>query len=337
MEIVETYPGEENYELFEQVVVNLYEESSPRFKFGNEPVSKSLLKCYVILNEGMAVGRLAFYANEQLKYNGEKAAAIGSYECVDHTDTSMELLNYAKNIAVENGCTWLIGPMEGSTWNNYRFSLHNDERNFFLEPFHYIYYNEQFKNAGFEPIAEFYSALDRHLDFDSENHLANQKIFEEQELIFRNLNKDDLSNELKKIGQFSIESFAHNFLYTPITTSEFLEKYNKIEPLIDPELVWLAEDNKGSLVGLAFSIKDFSDVSGKTIIIKSLARKRNSAYSGLGRHLSELIINSAVKLGYENIIHAFMKSDNASLRISKDQDSKSYKKYALYGMKLNIL
>ena len=175
--IIKTLPGEFDYKSFDELPVSLYPKNSPRFIFGNEPVETHLEGCYVLFSNNKALGRFAFYENKELKYKDETVACIGSYECVSDSVVSTKLLDYAKNLARQRGYKWLIGPMEGSTWNNYRFSNHNNYRNFFLEPFHHIYYNNQFKSSGFEIIAEYFSNLDEELYYDESKLNKFESIF----------------------------------------------------------------------------------------------------------------------------------------------------------------
>jgi len=65
--IIRTFPGSENYNLFEDLPKQIYEENSPRFILGNDPVNVFLEGCYVLLNKGGAVGRFAFYENTMTK------------------------------------------------------------------------------------------------------------------------------------------------------------------------------------------------------------------------------------------------------------------------------
>ena len=80
---------------------------------------------------------------------------------LDHIIKEAKKLNYG----------FLIGPMNGSTWDNYRFSLHNNFNNFLLEPYHPVYYNQQFLSAGFKPIAHYSSRMNTDFFCDEETVL----------------------------------------------------------------------------------------------------------------------------------------------------------------------
>lgn len=334
-QLIQTKLGEEKYRLFDQLPQRLYPNSSPRFTLGHEPVSLHLEGLYVLMHADNPVGRFAFYENPKLCYQKQAAACIGSYECVEDLSVSKELLDKAKSMARERGYAWLIGPMEGSTWNSYRFSNNNDEPNFFMEPYHHLYYNEQFLQAGFNSIGEYVSNVDEGLNFDPDYLRDFEGKAKDRGLSFRNLDVENLESELERIADFSIEAFKENFLYTPIEREVFVAKYGKLTDLFDPRLVLIIEDAEGELQALSFSIPDYCDSQRETIIVKSIAKRSGFPVKGIGRYLVGITHERAYSLGFRKAIHAFMHMTNSSLKVSGAEFSgKAYKTYTLYGCRL---
>lgn len=327
-------PSEAAHEAFEKLPLRLYEANSPRFVLGNEPVSKHLAGCYVLWQNDEPVGRFAFYENPDLQYQGSKAACLGSYECVDNAVVSQRLMKEALDLARAKGYAWLIGPMEGSTWSNYRFSNHHQQAPFFMEPYHHLYYNTQWQEAGFEPIAHYESNLDEQLEYDAEALAQAQQKYESEGAVFRSIDLEHFEADLEKIGQLSITGFAHNFLYTPIEVQEFVSKYAPLKQFFDPRLITIVEDAQGELQALSFNIKNFNDPSGKSLIIKSLMRSKSCPFRGIGAHLVGKTTQTAKELGFEQIIHAFIIKGNTSQNISEKYSAHDYKSYVLYGVKL---
>lgn len=334
-EFIKTMPNEESFTLFEQVVPTIYPKDSPRFILGNDPSLKFLEGCYILLRNKIPVGRFAFYENPDLKYNREQTACIGSYECVSELDVSEKLLSKAKEIANSKGYKSIVGPMEGSTWNNYRFSTNNEAPNFFMEPYHPIYYNDQFKSFGFESIAQYISNIDDEIDVDSLKIEQFENRFTENGAVFRTLDLNDFENELYKIGAFSIASFEDNFLYTPIDSAMFVEKYRPLKTYFDPQLIWIVEDENKEIQAIIFAIKDYLDSTNETFIIKSIARKKDSKFKGIGTYLALKVLQIGKEMGYKKVIHALMIKENISVNISSKFKGKSYKGYALYALKID--
>ncbi len=332
-QFLKTLPGKSLYHLFEQLAHDLYLKGSARFKLGHDPVDAYLEGCYTLLKQGKPVGRFAFYENPSLEYQGQAAACIGSYECIPDQEASNILLKKAKDLAAQKKYQWLIGPMEGSTTNPYRFSQNNQSANFFMEPYHHIYYNKQFQNAGFQSIAEYFSNQTHSLQYSSSKTEALERDFIQKGATFRNINLMDLEVDLRKIATLSQEAFANNFLYTPIQVEEFISKYKKHSPLFDPRLIWIVEDQQKEIQAFLFAIKDYCDPNQETLIIKSMARKKNACFKGIGSILSKKVYQAAKELGYKKVIHAFIYQDNNSLALSKKFAGSPYKSYALYGLK----
>lgn len=328
--LIKTLPGEPNFNLFEQLPATLYPTDSPRFLLGHDPVATHLEGCYVLLNGKQPVGRFAFYDNPELTYQGKPAGCVGSYECIQDPIVSQILLHHVKLIASEKDYAWVIGPMEGSTWNTYRFCKQNDEPSFFTEPYHHDYYNQQFHDAGFVTIAEYQSNVDQTLQFEAAPLLAYEQTCEAQGVTFRALNFDDLETDLLKIARFSLEAFASNFLFTPTQPEGVVARYLKLKHLFDPDLIQLVEDAKGNLQAFTFSVQDHFDPSGKTIIIKSMARKADSTIRGLGHYLAKKTSLIAKKKGFSRVIHALMRNENCSRTFSEQYGGGRYKSYALY-------
>lgn len=332
--IIQTFSGDDYFQLFEQVPHILYPENSDRFKLGNDPVSDFLTAYFVILDNGVPVGRYAFYENPNLFFENKKSACIGSYECVEDAKAAKFLLKHAIQFAKEKGYSFLLGPMEGSTWNNYRFSLHNDSPNFFMEPYHHVYYNRQFLASGFKEIAHYLSNIDDNIIYDETLINEFEAKLKEQGASCRMMDMDKLENDLLNIAQLCNENFSDNFLYTPIENEQFAKKYLKLKSLFDPKLVYIVENREGQMEGLSFSINDYNDPSGKTYIIKSLVRRKDTIFKGIGAYLGAKTLQLGIDAGYTKIIHAFMIETNRSVKISEHYHVKKYKSYALYGIKL---
>lgn len=332
--VVKCFPGDTKFKEFIDFPNSIYPENSPRFVLGHDPVKYHLEGCYLMKKEGTSLGRFAIYNNPELIYESERACTIGSFECVDDQNIANELLNRASEIAKKLGFRYLIGPMEGSTWFNYRFSDYNNYPNFFMEPYHHDYYANLFKGYGFKSIGEFVSNLDTNVEYDQEKIDRFEKKYLALGATFRNLNTDDLENELRKIGEFCNKAFQRNFLFTPIDVDLFVQKYLEIKDCFNPELIWIVEGEEGDIHSIFFPIKDVNDPTGKTLIIKTMARKRYSPFDGIVRYMGELTLKMAKENGFERVIHAFILNDNFAKRISQSYSGQKYKSYHLYGIEL---
>lgn len=334
MEIIRTIPGDSRFYLFEDLPKRLYPAESMRHKQPGDFNISFIHSCYVLLDNGAPKARAALCQNPGLFYQNKKVISIGNYESIEDENISNQFLGFIIKEAQTLNASFLIGPMNGSTWNNYRFSLHNNYDNFLLEPYHHIYYNQQFLSAGFNTIANYSSRINTDFFCDEKEILIKESKLFKAGVRIRNINLENFDIELQRLYPFICRAFQHNFLFSPVTLENFLEKYKRMAGIINPDFVLIAEDAKENIIGFIFCYDDLWNKKEKSIVIKTLARDESKQWSGLGVALANRIIREAKKQGYQSVIHAFMMNDGNSTEASVKFFGNIYKEYALYGLQL---
>ena len=130
-----------------------------------------------------------------------------------------------------------------------------------------------------------------------------------------------------------IDTFADNPFYSPVGFEEFSSLYLPLRSRIDPELVLLAHDPEGRLIGFMLGFADaLSDVgAGPTrMVSKTLAVAPEARGRGLGGFLMAELRARAAKKGYEGAIDALIHLSNLSRRISQKFGTRVFRRYALY-------
>lgn len=334
IEIAELKPGDPDFNLFLNFAKEIYPANSLRFSFPETLNTEYLETCFVLLISGKVQARAALYNNPHLHYQLKKAYCIGNYESVNDKDMAAALLGHISSEAKKRGAQFLIGPMNGSTWDSYRFSVHHNYPNFFLEPYHHLYYNEQFSNAGFNVIARYFSNIETDLNFINSAVVEREDELKQAGIIFRNINLQEYEKELEKIYYFNAVAFRSNFLYTPIDKNEFIQKYGETKRFIDPEFVILAEDAEENLIGYFFCINDFYNKKEKSLIVKTVARHPDKKWSGTGHVMANMICRRAFQKQYTSVIHSFMHEEGTSVAMSKNFSAITFKNYVLFGKDL---
>ncbi len=334
IEIAELKPNDSAFDLFLNFPKEIYPANSLRFKIPETINREYLEACFVLLISGKVQARAALYNNPYLHYQHKKAYCIGNYESVNDKHTATALLLHISSEAKKRGSQFLIGPMNGSTWDPYRFSVHHNYPNFFLEPYHHLYYNEHFLNSGFDIIARYFSSIETDLRFNDPAVVQKENELKQAGVTFRNINLQEYDKELEKIYYFNAVAFKTNFLYTPINKDEFIKKYAETKGLIDPEFVILAEDAQENLIGYFFCINDFYNKEEKSLIVKTVARHPDKNWSGTGHVMANMICQRALQKQYQSIIHSFMFEEGTSVTMSKNFSAAVYKNYVLFGKDL---
>ncbi|RZF61317.1 GNAT family N-acetyltransferase [Sphingobacterium corticibacterium] len=283
-----------------------------------------------VKRQGVYLAKAVLYLNKGILYEEKNVGLVGAYEAQENEEAVQKLFRAIEKQAKEKDVNFLIGPMNGSTWENYRFHDHPEKPLFFMEMKHEPYYAKQWQSIGFEPIAHYYSAIAAVAPRQNEKIDKLKSRLLRDGVIIRGLDKDNYVADLKKLYPFLHDSFKQNFLYSPISESSFLEKYLPLQSVLKTEFVQIAEHD-GEIVGVLLGTDDFLNPAGKTLIIKTLARSPKRLYRGLGLVLVDEFYQKAVTKEYQQIIYALMIDEGDATPLSDQYDGHLLKTYTLYG------
>lgn len=290
---------------------------------------------HLLVGDSEPLARCSLWWHNSPYYQGERVGLIGHYAALQD-QAAQQLLEQACSVLKEQHCSIAIGPMDGSSWRNYRLVSEGSAPAFLLEPSNPATYPKHWLNAGFQVLAEYCSVRQTNLDPDERlagwlDRLADQGIN------LRQLDMNKLAAELEAIFELSLVSFAKNFLYTPISKEEFMAQYQQVLAYLKPELVLLAE-HRDKLIGYLFALPDhLQSQRGEqldTFIIKTLATHPDYAGQGIASSLTALCLQHARKLGFSKAIHALMLVNNRSRAISKHYQQELLRRYSLYAKPL---
>ena len=332
--LIKTRPGEASFQLFEAVPGNVYSSDSLRLKQTDGLNLSFLVECWVAVRNDIPVARLAVYHNPHLFLEGRQAGCIGNYECENDSETARLILQKALERLKALNLSVVIGPMNGSTWDNYRFSTHHNAAPFLLEPYHHLYYNDQFHENGFEVISEYTSSFDTSLPHNLPELIAREQHFSALGVTIRSIDLTQFEQELECLYPFVTKAFQTNFLYTPVEWKQFRDKYKEAVKIINPNYVLIAEDKEKQPIGFVFAYQNLYCTTEKQLVIKTIARSYDKQWSGLGHVIANQVISNAKKDGFTALIHAFMIQEATSTAISRNFSGEVYKNYALYGREL---
>lgn len=332
IKIINTCPTSNEFQEIIDFGKKIYDANAIRQQQSESWNKNFLHTCLVAVENDDIKARLMIYNNPNLSYKHQKIITIGNYEAIDNQEVANKILNKATKIAQSLGATLLLGSMNGSTWDSYRFSTSHANPPFFLEPHHHLYYNNHFTENGFTPFANYFSSKDTTLQFDHHpSVLEREKAFLEQGVTFRNVDLANFEIELEKLYDFNALAFQTNFLYSPISKEDFLEKYRATKQVINPNFVRIAEDAAKNIVGYIFGIQDFYNKKEKSLVLKTIARHPAKKWAGMGHVIGNQIYRKAVAEGFQSVIHAFMYDEGYSTTITKNFFGERFKNYILYG------
>lgn len=303
--------------------------------FASKNITEAYFRTMVLVSNGHEpLGCVCIYKNEALFYDKKNTWCIGNFECAQDPSVGTLILTEAQNFVRSNGGEFIIGPMNGSTWDDYRFSLSSSSSLFFTENYKLPYYRTFFEDFGFSSIANYYSAKDRAMQFNKEHILELKSEMEKKGIVFRPIDTHKFEKELEVLYPFLTKAFETNFLYTPIDKNRFYTNYKSVLNYIDPEFTLMAFDETRELVGLFFCLPNYFDSAEKGLVIKTIARKKDAHLKGLGHVMAEIMYEKASQSGFKYMIHAFMHKQGTSVKISNTYSGELLKEYTLYGKEI---
>jgi len=249
-------------------------------------------------------------------WDGTPTATIGKQQ-FESAEGGATLL---RNIQAE-GHRALLGPMEGDTWHSYRLVTESDgSAPFLMEPTSGPVDLATFEAAGFSPVAQYFSAR-ASLGPEEAPAIPNG-------IRIETWDGQDPEAHFAEIHALSSEAFAANLFFKPLGLEDFLAMYMPFAPLLQRELILLARDDSGALLGYLFGIPNYAEgPNSKSAILKTYASLR----PGIGHVLAHHFHAAALALGFHTAIHALIQDANRSAERSAMHGGEIFRRYALMG------
>lgn len=324
-------PGEDVTALVTALRADLYpadgQKHQPAWHLNQPHHCRTLL----LFDDGKPVGMVACYLNPGILYQEHVPLLVGYFTCIQDRAGAEKLFDAIETVARERGCRYVIGPMNGSTWDAHRLMLNPEPALFFTETSNPRYYNDLFVQNGYGIISRYASHITQNLVYDTPALLDLKKQATEAGYVIRPMRKEAFQDELRRIYPLCMAAFQRNFLYAPISEAEFVARYLSLAVILDPTFALVAEDATGLPVGFMLCLTDLLQPDGSQLIIKTVARHPALAPKGIMAVLGNEIYRRAAERGFSTIIHAFMHETNRSNRLSGWFGGEAYRTYGLYG------
>jgi len=287
-----------------------------------------LIGAILVVDDGQVTGQAIIYQNPFHKIAGQSCICLGNIMLRNDQLLFAGIHEASKMVAVNQGVKHIISPMDGSTWNNYRFVSYQENVPFLLETTSETYYIERYKELGYKTLSSYFSQETTELTDHWEKCKSRYNQFIETGMKFDPFNLSNPEEEFLALAKFCNGAFRKNFLFSPIQEEEFVRKMMQVVPILNPEYTILSRMN-GVVTGFIFAYQDLQNTKEKSLIVKTLARDIDQPYGGLGTILSGLLMRNAIRDGFTKCIHALMIDHNASTTISSNFHGKIMSRYEL--------
>jgi len=220
---------------------------------------------------------------------------IGFFEVLpDHTDHASVILN----ACVETLQSWGAEKVIALKTDNQFVGIQTagfDWPQMVLTPHHPTTYADIFEAAGFERTASMRTFL-------LKKNLVAKIRFKAPGYRIRHFLRDDLENEIGIFHRLQKEIFSGSENYIPRTLSEDRKMINKLLPLIDDELILIAEEKSGNPVGLMICIPDIYQEYQEHVLnrarIISIGILREHRRRALGAMLATHLSSTLIRKGF---------------------------------------
>ena len=279
----------------------------------------------IFMNENNNIAGSLHLWHNRPNYNEKATSYIGNVNILEkYRKNETEIFNQIFENLKKEGIETIIGPLNGTTWNTYRYVTDKGHRSpFLMEPWNEDYYVELFEKLGFKPLAYYISTVMENMNPVQRGHLSKKieklKKFEYyRDTTVKSAENEDLIAVLNKVYDLTIEAFKNNFLYSELDREIFLKMYMSYEDKIVKKffkMLYL----KDELIGYVFGIPDYAELQYKekieTMILKTIAISPRYNGKGMGYILIDELVKEAEHSGYKNVIYALMHEKNISKNI----------------------
>jgi GNAT superfamily N-acetyltransferase len=279
-----------------------------------------------------AVARCSLWWTAAPAYQGHRVGLIGHYAADDAL--TEPLLQLACDQLRQARCTIAIGPMDGSTYNRYRLVTEpGSEPPFFLEPTNPASWPVHFSDNGFEPLAHYYSAMQDDLESIDPRVSAIERQMQAAGVRIRPLDPAAFERDLRSVYPVVAIGFSQSLLASPLGEEAFVAQYRALESLLVPDLVQIAETGERA-IGFLLVVPNWLQAQRgeliNTAIAKTAAVLPDYQQQGLGILLAARAQEAGRALGYTRAIHALIREDNVSRRLSDTYHGRVIRHYTLY-------
>ena len=196
---------------------------------------------WLLLHLGEPAARCSLWWRATPTYGTYRVGLIGHYAARD-ARAAARLLRHACDELRRHGCTLAIGPMDGNTYQRYRFiTERGDEPPFLLEPDNPDDWPAHFSDSGFGPLARYCSVLQERIEPPDDRLLRISRRQEAAGIRIRTLEVVRFEADVRALYSVVSASFARNLLHTPITEEAFVAQNSALRPYVTPGLVLFAE------------------------------------------------------------------------------------------------
>jgi hypothetical protein len=343
MDIVKISPGDEFsmgkfYALARQVYRNdlgWVPQSESMVQSLLAAADRQFVQLLLCLEENRPLARAAAILNPDARNeNGQPVGYIGLFECLEqHALAGVKVLEAAELLLQKRGAVAVQAPRV----NNYLMGLvvnRFDLPQTILTPYNPPYFADIFTSAGYKIAERLYTyRLDRKSSINIPLRLPGCQT--------RTFNRQNLEAEVLLFHNLQKEIFSSRAGWIPRSLEEDRQMIHEILPIVDDELIIIAEDRQGHAVGLLVCVPDiYQAFRGLPVdqariitigVVPPLVNKGIGVLMGL--HLGRNLLAK----GYQSLEASFIRASNIAPQnlLTRRFQAQRDREFALFEKALN--
>lgn len=213
---------------------------------------------------GDLVGTIGVAIDEDYNsLHNERMAAFGFFETIDNQEVADVLLGAAEQWARKQGMDFIRGPMNFTTNHEVGLLIDGfDSQPVIMSTYNPRYYARLIGARGYTKAMDLYSYIG---ELDERIKNAPPKVYRVAEsatkkagIRIRKVNMRDFDEEVRRAREVYDQAWERNWGFVPLTEAEVKFLAKNIKPLIDPDLVLLAETSDGKPIGISITLPDYN-------------------------------------------------------------------------------
>lgn len=314
---------------------------------------------FLAWRDGQIVGTIAAMVDDNHNHaHNEQAGSFGFFECVNDPDVASALLSTAEAWVAGQGMTVIRGPLNPSINEEIGTLVEGfDESPVVMMTYNPRYYPALIEGCGYTKAMDVFAWT-----FDIEADLKNapeklfrvaEKSLQKQGLRVRKVDMRHFDRDVVMIKEVYNRAWQKNWGAVPMTELEIDHLAANLKPVIDPNLIFIAETGDGKPAGISLCLPDLHQALKRSGgghmwpfgLLKFLWHKRKitqirlvimgmlEEYRGRGADAIFYLetAKEALKRGYKRMEASWILEDNTMMnQIIERLGGKKYKTYRVY-------
>lgn len=311
---------------------------------------------FLARDNGRVTGRIAAIVDRNhINIHKEQCGFFGYFECLPESAAARGLIDAAASWLKERGLEMMRGPMNPSVNDECAFLLNaHDTAPMIMMPYTPAYYLDQMEQCGLVKAKDLYAYISIIKEVPSGERLERLASLLKKKvpgLVVRPANMKQFDRELNAVKEIYNSAWSRNWGFVPMTDEEIDSMAKRLKPLIEPELLIMAEVD-GRPAGFFMAIPDYNQVLARVngrlgplgllkflwykrrisdIRVLTLGVKEEYRRKGIEGLLYLNSFKAALAMGYERAEMSWILEDNELMKKGCElMGGRVYKKYRIY-------